>query len=436
MKVNVTVPQLGESVVEGIILEWYKKEGDLVKKDEALFVLSTDKVNAEVPAPVTGRVSRILVKEGETVPVGRDVAVIETEVMEAEHRGAETPAYEDIRMRKPQEEGSETETQKQREPEMGMEFPRPHVPAPPGPTPGISLHPRVSSLARTIAEKEGIPLEEIKEKLGGGPKGRIMKQDVLAELEVKKKVRDEPEQPLSREDTLKARKLLQESGKIEVESLYPHGAPSLYPSLLSAPIAPHATALIEVDMTDILRYLEKDRREIKLTHLPFVLTAVVKALHQFPILNASLERDTVTFQEVIHLGVTIPLEKGSVTPVIREADGLNLLGISRAIDDLTHRAQARLLEPEELQGGTFTVSNSGAFGVIIDTPIIHPSQVAVLGIGAIKKRPIVIRDKIEIRFMIYASLSYDYRVVDSVTAAQFMQTFTQSLEMMDLDPLK
>ncbi len=434
MKVSVTIPQLGESVVEGTILEWHKKEGDFVKKDEVLLVLSTDKVNAEVPAPATGKLSRILFAEGETVPVGAEVASIETEVeegrgeVEIEGRGdAETRRRGEVEM----EGRGEMEAQRQEDREAERVPPHPGVPTSP--------RPRISPLARAIAEKEGIPLEEIEQKQGSGPSGRIMKQDILADLKTKKRIQETKPEPIPPPSQVLEEEVQKPQGK-EREIMFRQPSISAIPRLrvLGPQLVPHATALIEVDMTRIVRHLEKTQgerviRSSEWVFLPFILVATVKALKQFPTLNGLIEDGTVALKEFIHIGFTVPLEDKVVVPIIKEAQGLNLLGMSKAIEDLIYRAQTRKLEPEELQGGTFTVSNSGAFGVVVDTPLIQPPQIAILGIGAVKKRPVVIEDMIGIRWMMYASLSYDYRVVDGSTAAQFLQAFTRNLETMELD---
>jgi 2-oxoglutarate dehydrogenase E2 component (dihydrolipoamide succinyltransferase) len=421
MKVSVTIPQLGESVVEGTILEWHKKEGDFVKKDEVLLVLSTDKVNVEVPAPATGKLSRILFAEGETVPVGAEVALIETEIEEG--RGdAETRGRGEI------ERQEEIEVQRQEDREVEIASPRPHVPTSP--------RPRISPLARAIAEKEGIPLEEIEHKPGSGPGGRIMKQDILADLKAKERIQETKPEPVpSPVQEVEVRK--PEEGEREIKFTYPRISTTPRLRALGPQIVPHATALMEVDMTRIVRHLEKTQGEKTVrsgwSFLPFILVAAVKALKQFPTLNGLIENGAVSLKEFIHIGFIVPLEDKVVVPVIKEAQGLNILGMSKAIEDLIYRAQTRRLEPEELQGGTFTVSNSGAFGVMVDTPLIQPPQIAILGIGAVKKRLVVVEDMIGIRSMMYASLSYDYRVVEGSTAAQFMQEFARNLETMELD---
>ncbi|HWP47129.1 MAG TPA: dihydrolipoamide acetyltransferase family protein [Candidatus Limnocylindrales bacterium] len=424
MKVSVTIPQLGESVVEGTILEWHKKEGDFVKKDEVLLVLSTDKVNAEVPAPATGKLSRILFAEGETVPVGAEVASIETEVEEG--RG-DTETGErgetETRGRGEIERQEEIEVQRQEDRKVEMTSPRP----------------RISPLARAIAEKEGIPLEEIEQKQGSGPSGRIMKQDILADLKTKRRIQETKPEPIPSPSQVLEEEVQKPEGK-EREIGFRQPGISAIPRLrvLGPQLVPHATALIEVDMTRIVRHLEKTQgekiiRSSEWVFLPFVLVATVKALKQFPTLNGLIEDGTIALKESVHIGFTVPLEDRVVVPLIKEAQGLNLLGMSKAIEDLIYRAQTRKLEPEELQGGTFTVSNAGAFGVVVDAPLIQPPQIGILGIGAVKKRPVVVEDMIGIRWMMYASLSYDYRAVDGSTAAQFLQAFARNLETMELD---
>jgi len=454
MKVNVTIPQLGESVVEGTILEWAKKEGDFVKKDEVLLVISTEKVNAEVPAPATGRIHQILVGEGETVPVGTTVATLETEVGEAEAPEAEIPEAREARRRE------EAVAQEQEEPRISplepakVEAERPKAPEverreetetqkpEEAPRAAVSPPPRISPLARTIAEKEGVPLEDLEQLPGSGPGGRVMKQDILSDLEARRKIQERKPEPLppppqqvERPAEAPSREVQRPKAAEQREDRRVAAAPTR--RIAQLPGVPHAVALIEVDMTNLIQYLERiketfERQEgIPLTYLPFILLAAVKALKQFPTLNASREAEEVALKESTHLGFTVPLEGGSVTPVIKDADSLNLLGMARIVRDLTQRAKAKKLEPEELQGGTFTVSDTGAFGAVVDAPIIHPSQVAILGIGAIKKRPVVVEDMIGIRPVMYASLSYDYRFIDGITAVQFLQTFAQTLEAVD-----
>lgn len=408
MKVNVTVPPLGESVAEGTVLEWHKKEGDLVKKDEILLILSTDKVNAEIPAPTTGRLTQILVAEGETIAVGTTVASIETDI------SLESPAPAP-----PKADKTKVETITLEE-KPATESPEQIIPPPKKEKRGKVYSP----LAEIIAEKEGIPLEELEELQGSGPGGRVMKQDILTKIK-------------ERRARVEDRELRSEDQTVLIE----HGLPSsiFYPQSL---LALHAISIAEIDMTELVQYLERvketfEKQEgVELTYLPFILTALAKVLRQFPLLNASVEGDKATLKKSIHIGFTVPLEKGMVTPIIKEADSLNLMGMARIIDDLTYRARIRKLEPEELQGGTFTVSNSGVFGAIVDIPIIHPAQIAILGIGSIKKRLVVIDDMIAIRSMMYASLSYDHRVIEGSMAARFLQAFAHTLETVDLDLLK
>jgi 2-oxoglutarate dehydrogenase dihydrolipoamide succinyltransferase (E2 component) len=441
--VDVVMPKMGESITEGTVLVWRKRPGDRVERDETLLEIGTDKVDSEVPSPASGVLREILVPEGQTVPVGTVIARIETEVSEAAMpKSAPAPS------------------QPEAEPALKPIEPAPVASAPAetdGQTPPRRMGPSgrfYSPLVRSIARAEGISLEELEAIPGSGAGGRVTKRDVLAYLErrraglapapVERPVR-EPEpapsmEPAPAEPAPVAPTYGDRVEIIEMDRMRRLIAEHM---VRSKQTAPHVTSFAEADVTRIVQWRERHKEEFerregfRLTYTPIFVEALVRALKEFPYLNASIDGTRILLKRDIHIGVAVAIgQTGLIVPVIRHADALNLLGLARAIHDLATRARNKQLKPEELEGGTFTLTNVGSLGSLMGTPIIHQPQVAILATGQIKKRPVVVEtdygDVIAIRHMMYLSLSYDHRLIDGAMGAAFLSRLVEILESFDV----
>lgn len=398
MAVKVVMPQLGESVTEGTIVRWIKKVGERVEKYEPLLEVMTDKVNAEVPAPATGVLREILVPEGETVPVGRELAVIAEAGAEAE-TGPPSPAAPAAQ-------------------------PRPE----PAAVGADVVQQRSSPIVRRLAQEYGIDLSEIK---GTGIGGRVTKEDVL------RYVAERQQAAAAVKETPPAEAPPPAGPDEEVIPVSPMRRQIAQHMVHSYQTVPHAWLAMEADVTRLVRLREsaKDefrRREgVDLTYLPFVVKAAVEALKEHPMLNAVWAEDKIILKKRINIGIAVALEDGLVVPVIKDADQKSIAGLARAIADLTDRARAGRLTLEDVQGGTFTVNNTGALGSVISRPIINEPQVGILTSEAIVKRPLVVDDAIAIRSVMFLCLSFDHRVIDGLAAARFLQAVKRRLEAYD-----
>jgi 2-oxoisovalerate dehydrogenase E2 component (dihydrolipoyl transacylase) len=398
MAVKVVMPQLGESVTEGTIVRWIKKVGERVEKYEPLLEVMTDKVNAEVPAPATGVLREILVPEGETVPVGRELAVIAEAGAEAETGPPSPPAPAAQARPEPAAVGTDVVQQ------------------------------RSSPIVRRLAQEYGIDLSEIK---GTGIGGRVTKEDVL------RYVAERQQAAAAVKETPPAEAPPPAGPDEEVIPVSPMRRQIAQHMVHSYQTVPHAWLAVEADVTRLVRLREsaKDefrRREgVDLTYLPFVVKAAVEALKEHPMLNAVWAEDKIILKKRINIGIAVALEDGLVVPVIKDADQKSIAGLARAIADLTDRARAGRLTLEDVQGGTFTVNNTGALGSVISRPIINEPQVGILTSEAIVKRPLVVDDAIAIRSVMFLCLSFDHRVIDGLAAARFLQAVKRRLEAYD-----
>ena len=430
-RVDVVMPQMGESITEGTVVRWHKKVGDKVRKDEVLLEISTDKVDSEIPSPATGVLSLILVAEQKTVPVQTVIAYLETEGGLAEP--PTSPAVTTAEAKSP-------------------EPVRPTVPVAGPPRPADLERPApgrfYSPLVLTIARTEGLSMAELERVPGTGEGGRVTRKDVLAYLRVRHAGSSVPG-------------AAQESGQMRPPALSvrPADAPDLqkkYPApdfeilqmstvlqkmaqhmVHSVQTSPHVAAIHEVDMSAIARHREKkmeefERREgFKLTYMPYVAYALVQVLKRHPMLNSSVEGDKIIRKNFVNLGIAVASEAGLLVPVIKHAEEKSLLGIARSINDLAVRTRTKKLTPTDVQGGTFSISNYGVFGSLIGTPIINQPQSAILGTGAVKKRAVVVDDAIAIRSMAYLTLSFDHRIIDGAAAGMFMDELVRALEGFD-----
>ncbi len=412
MPTNVIMPQMGESIFEGTITKWLKKEGEPLQRDEPLFELSTDKVDTEIPSPVSGVLKKIIVPEGAKVPIQTVVAIVD--------EGGAAPAEA------PSEPAS---------------APAPAAPKPAAPAPVKAEEAVVfsSPLVRRIAEKEGIDLSKVK---GTGGKGRITKKDIEAYLE-KGKPAPSSAHPGAAVAEAKPAAVAPPapvlSGKeVEKVPMSPMRARIAEHMIHSRRTSAHVTTFFEVDLgkvADLRRREAADFETVcgtKLTFTPFFATACLRAILDFPILNASVEGNDIVYRRDVNLGIAVALPDGLIVPVVKNAGERSFVELSRSIQDLAERARAKKLSVEEVQGGTFTITNPGIFGGLFATPIINQPQVAILGVGGIEKRPVVIGDAIAIRPMCYLSLTFDHRVIDGAVADQFMAAVKGVLQKWDL----
>ena len=396
MTVDVIMPQMGESVAEGTILKWLVHEGDRIEKEQPIVAISTDKIDTEVPSPVNGIIKKILYPEGKTLPVQTVIAQIEAvEAKEAVSGIGRTPTLETAK--KVETIKAVPEAEKIEEVEK-----------------------RYSPLVRRLAKEYNINLEEVK---GTGEGGRVTKKDIMDYTASKPGISAPP--------TAEAEKKV-----LERETLIPVSPKRKITAdrmVQSKRMAAHVTTVFEVDMTKVVRYreLNKDamkREGIHLTYLPFITLAAARALKEHPLLNASWTDEGIMQKNYINIGIAVSLEDGLIVPVIKDADKKDLLQLSKDIQDIAARARNKKLNLEDVQGGTFTITNYGLNGSLFGTPVILLPQVAILGVGAVVKRPVVIDDAIAIRSMMYLSLSFDHRVMDGANADAFLHKVKDILE--------
>jgi 2-oxoglutarate dehydrogenase E2 component (dihydrolipoamide succinyltransferase) len=426
MATAVVMPQMGESIAEGTIVRWIKKVGDQVDRDEPLFEISTDKVDAEIPSPAAGVLTEIKVKEGETVAVNAVVGTIGAEGEAAREAGAD--AAEDAAEAK---EEAAASTQPQGD----------GSPAPVSKANGDPRRQKSSPLVRRIAKEHNVDLASLH---GSGIGGRVTKTDILGYLEGKddQGIRDQgsgisgtrvPEAE-ARSPIPDPRSL--ESGRVEIQPLSVMRKKIAEHMVLSRRTSAHVHSVFHVNFSTVDRIRQQKKAEYerlgaKLTYMAFIAKAVIDGIRRHPLINASLDGDNVVFKKDVNLGIAVALAGGLIVPVVKNADEKNLLGLARAIADVADRARAKQLKPDEVHGGTFTITNPGQFGAQFGMPIINQPQVAILGVGTIEKRPVVVDDAIAIRTMAYLTLGYDHRLVDGAAADQFMSDVKQHLEHFD-----
>jgi 2-oxoglutarate dehydrogenase E2 component (dihydrolipoamide succinyltransferase) len=446
MSTAVVMPQMGESIAEGTIVRWIKKVGETVDRDEPLFEISTDKVDAEIPSPAAGVLTEIRAQEGETVPVNSVVATIGEAGAVA---GAATPtatpstpeatnAAKARRSAQPQPDGAPARSS----------APAPQPPAAvrdvfdnSRPTSGVQARAgrpepaddpqrhRSSPLVRKIAKEHNVDVSQIH---GSGAGGRVTKHDILEYLDHA----SDADAGSAATSTPDAEAVPPSGDRVEIKPLSIMRRKIAEHMVLSRRTSAHVHSVFHVNFAtvDRIRTAKKkdyESRGVKLTYMAFIAKAVVDALRLHPMINASLDGTNIVFKKDINLGIAVALEGGLIVPVIKNADEKNMLGLSRAIADVADRARAKQLKPEEVHDGTFTITNPGQFGAQFGMPIINQPQVAILGVGTIEKRPVVIDDAIGIRPMAYLTLGYDHRLIDGATADQFMADVTERLERFD-----
>lgn len=433
MRVDMVMPQMGESIAEATISKWLVKPGDKVEKDQTILEISTDKVDSEIPSPASGVVAEVLFKEGDVVPVKVKIAVIDTEASaKAAGKASAAPAPSATPAPSPK---VETKTASH---VNGSE--RPSAPRnEPAPTSAKFISPLVKSLA----EKHGVPLSELDALSGSGQGGRVNKQDLLGYIESRKSSGSSRPQATAQASQAKAPPPPAPTWNEDDVSIVPmdNMRQAIAEHMVrSKATSPHVYSVQEIDMTNISKWRAKyknafqEREGFSLSFTPFFLEAAVRGLQRYPYVNASVDGKKIILKKHINLGCAVALENaGLIVPVIKNAEEKNFVGIARGLNDLALRARTKKLSPDDVMGGTFTVTNPGVFGTMIGNPIINQPQVAILCLGAIKKRPVVIEDMIGIREMCYLTLSYDHRIIDGSLSGQFLAFLREYLEGWDMN---
>ena len=475
MRVDVIMPQMGESIAEGTLTRWLKKPGDKVARDEPIFEISTDKVDAEIPSPAAGTLVDIKVQEGQTVPINVVVAQIETEAGAAAGAGkaavqaegakaapaAQAPAARqqpaaaakpaapagggsDGRDRAPQAEAPAAPSAPASwgsGPSASREIPKASSLAGSGSTVDDLRRVRSSPVVRKIAQEHHVDISRLS---GTGVSGRVTKKDILAAIEggaaPAARAGGAPDRPAPAAAAAAAPRSSapapvyapgQRSSVVPMTAMRKKIAEHM---VASRRTSAHVTTVFEVDMSRVMRLREEhkqafqERHGVKLTPTPFMVRAAVEALKAFPEINASIEGDNVVYKKDMNIGIAVALDWGLIVPVLKHADDLSLSGIAKAVADLAERARTKKLSPDDVQGGTFTITNPGIFGSLFGTPIISQPQVAILGVGVIEKRVVVVQDAIGIRPMVFLALSFDHRLIDGAVADQFMAHIKATLE--------
>ncbi|MEQ8706674.1 MAG: dihydrolipoamide acetyltransferase family protein [Phaeodactylibacter sp.] len=442
-QVELIMPKMGESIMEATILKWVKQVGDTVEEDETILEIATDKVDSEVPSPVDGVIQEILFQEDETIEIGKVIAIIGTEGEEAAPKAS--PSVKETAEAPAAQRTSNGVEQAAPQPEPAMVS----ADEPVERTDGNNRF--YSPLVRTIAEKENISMGELEQVPGSGLQGRVTKKDILAYVE------NRTSQPAS----------APQAQPQETAAPKPPKAPAAQPAAPASPsgnveivemdrmrriiadhmvnskrTSPHVTSFVEADVTKIVNWRNKVKKQFqeshgeKITFTPIFMEAVAKAIRDFPMINVTVDGNTIVRKKDVNIGMAAALPSGNlIVPVIKNADHLNLLGLTKQVNNLAARARANKLSADEIQGGTFTLTNVGTFGNVMGTPIINQPQVAILAVGAIRKKPAVVEteygDLIAVRHMMFLSLSYDHRVVDGFLGGSFLRKVGDYLENFD-----
>tara|TARA_Y100000589_G_scaffold331027_1_gene382692 strand:- start:6110 stop:7453 length:1344 start_codon:yes stop_codon:yes gene_type:complete len=442
-QIELLMPKMGESVAEATIIKWLKEEGDQIEAEESVLEIATDKVDSEIPAPEDGVLVKKLFNEGDVVAVGQPIAIISTDG-EAVAETPETPAQENIQPAAANDTAQtavaapQTSEKIAKTSESGRFY---------------------SPLVRSIAEKEGISAQELETIPGTGQGGRVTKKDILAYLENRKNQPATAPQPAQTATngssaatahaapakTAEVKKqivpLMEGDEIIEMDRMRKLIAEHM---VMSKHTSPHVTSFVEADMTNIVLWRNKvkkaflEREDEKITFTPIIIEAIVKAIKDFPMINVSVDGENIIKRKHINIGMATALPNGNlIVPVIKDADQLNLVGLTKKVNDLAKRARENKLQPDEIQGGTYTVTNVGTFGNVMGTPVINQPQVAIMAAGAIQKKPAVIEtpegDFIGIRHKMFLSHSYDHRVVDGSLGGQFVRRVADYLENFDIN---
>lgn len=432
MIVDIIMPKMGESITEGTILEWKKSVGERVEKDEILLEIGTDKVDSEIPSSYSGIIAEILAQPNDVVEVGKVIARINTGGVVDTHATPKELIKDAALPQKPEP--------------VKTEAPKKQVDQP------ITLISKAEKkyftpVVKSIARNKGISQGELETIQGTGINGRVTKQDLLAYIESKSKVQPAPiaekkEPVLFTTQTTAPMSSLLADVRVEMDKMRRSIAEHMRASLDTAA---HVHLINEVDMSSIVRFVHENekafaaREGFSLTYTPFIVLASIRALQNYPDMNSSIEGSTIIRKKNINMGIAVAVEGGLVVPVIPRCEELNFLGLCRKIRDLAVRARNKQLKPEELYGSTFSISNFGTFNVTTGTPIINLPNVGILGVGTIKKKPVVVEtaegDVIAVRSMMYLSIGFDHRLIDGAGGAKFVQNVQQNLENMKFDQL-
>lgn len=468
MTVEIVMPKMGESIQEGKVLQWLKKEGEKIERDQPILEISTDKVDTEVPAPVDGILVKILAQPDDTVEVGVVVGIIETDVSAAASGGSSAPAPAKAPEPAPASAPVAAPAPAPAPVVVAAPAPAPVVSAPipaPAASNGVQTYdiPRESGsrfyspLVRSIAEAEKVSVQELDTITGTGIDGRVTKVDLLGYIQNRTSGTNGVAAPAptvvyatpaatptpSAPSAPSAPELPKNWGDdveiVPMDRVRQLIAEHMVKSKLTSP---HVTSVQEADVTNIVKFREKNkaafekREGMKLTYTPFFAKAAIDGVKAFPDVNVSVDGKNIVKHKKLNLSFATALDDGNlIVPVIKNADALNITGLARAVTDLAGRARSKKLSPDDIQGGTFTITNVGTFGSLFGNPVINQPQVAIMGIGAIQKRPVVIEvegnDLIVVRHMVYMSLTYDHRVVDGALAGQCLNAICKSLEKMN-----
>ena len=415
MIIEIVMPKMGESITEGTIIEWRKKPGEAIEKDEILLEIGTDKVDSEIPSSHKGIITELLAKPNDVIDVGKVIARIETEeksgVQIIEKTKDETIDNDEFLLEPVETQKKVNFVEKKEEISRGKKFFTPVV--------------------LKIAKDEDISRSDLESMEGTGRDGRVTKKDILAFIGEKQKIKPVKEtERVLMEDAVEMdhmRKLISNHMRTSLDT------------------SAHVYVITDVNMTEISNYLNqfeisfKEREEFKLTYTPFILSAVVKALQLFPEMNASIDGSSIIYHKHINIGIAVALDNGLMVPVISNCEELNFLGMCRKVYDVAIRTREKRLFPDELQGSTFSITNYGVFNVTMGTPIINQPNVGILGVGAVKKQPVVIEstsgDSIGIRNMMNLTLGFDHRLIDGAGGSKFIDTVKNNLETINLDQL-
>ncbi|GAB1403148.1 dihydrolipoamide acetyltransferase family protein [Lentimicrobium sp.] len=452
-KFEVVMPKLGESIIEATITKWMKKPGDNIEEDDPIVEIATDKVDSEIPSPVEGKLLEVLFDEGDVVAVGKVIATIETEPGEAEvkEEARQDPEDETVppseagKEKTKDDEGGETDTKDISEKESTSDKAEQTV--------SSSGDRFYSPLVKSIARAENIGQKELDSIPGSGKDGRVTKDDIQSYLKSRGEKPAAASKPAEKEQ--KEQKEAPKTAKpaapqvsagsmdeiVEMDRMRRLIADHM---VMSKDVSPHVTSFIEVDVTNIVTWREKvkddffKREKEKITYTPIFVEAAAQAIKAFPGVNASVDGYNIILRKNINIGMAAALPSGNlIVPVIKNADQKNLIGLAKDVNSLANKARNNKLDPDDISGGTFTITNLGTFGSITGSPIINQPQVAILGLGAIKKKPVVLEtehgDVIAIRHMVILSLAYDHRVVDGALGGMYLQRLQQILESFDVN---
>ena len=437
--IEIEMPKMGESVMEGTIIKWYKKVGDKIKKDETIFEISTDKVDTEIPSPVEGTLAEVLIGEQETVSVGTIVAKISTGAGTVSSAKKEILPEKEVEFKEPasMHENFAKAEMTEREKMKGE---------------GSSFY---SPLVLSIAQKENVSFDDLKKITGTGQQGRVTKNDILTYIEKRgkqipaskpieeKKERTAAPSPSFAPSEVKTVILGAGIERIPMDNIRQKIMDHM---VASRDTSVHVMSMIEVDMNRVHNFIQENKDEfqqkygVKLTYMAFIAQACVKAIKAHPLINSTIDGNTILQKSFVNLGIAVAIEPtGLIVPNIKGAEQLNLIGLAKAINDLAFRSRNKKLTPDDISGGTFTITNYGVFGTVFGTPIINQPEVAILGVGAVIKKPIVVSvdgsDSIAIRHVMALTLSHDHRLIDGMLGGMFLKHFKETLENFESDIL-